>query len=835
MAEHALVEARPWSQRYLVLGVVAACLLVLVAAWSRALARPDLPAAYGPDLAVLGVEPGSPGHQAGLQEGDQVLSVAGRAVSSQADLQRALLRYRPGDVVPCAVQRGDEVLALAVPLDRWFPPASLWLAWGTGLLYGAVGTWLALRHAGSQVARLQWLLCVAVMLLLGAGGSGWGPAQVVHLAAAGAVGGLVLHLAAFFPEERPWLQERAAWLYVPGALGALWGLLSYQRVPSLGGVLRLSGHHPSAWAVWAWNLLCGVVAFLALVRGYARARRPSLRRRVEWLVWSGGLALAGVMAYGGSVLLQGPEDLHAAIALLACAQVPLSLAVAFSQRAWSLEEVLRRVAIYSLVALVLLSGWSLALMGTAWLLERGYGAPSSAMGMLLGSVLAVVALAEPSRRAAERVVDRLFFWRLGRWRGILREGARELRVLGRVRDVAALLAQRLPRRLGVRASCLMLFDPLEPGEGRCFPGGSQGSPNGAACRGVVAWLRGQPALWKGPLVLRDWEGEGEIGHRLAPWLDAGWELCLPLAHRGELVGLWFLGGLERGRFYRPAEVDLLAEVGEEAAAAVANAMLYEELLDLTRQLETRVEERTRELTGFLGRVAHALATPATSINGFAELLAAAAPDLDGQAADHLRAIERHSRQLLALGRDMRIVALLASGHIHPRLEAVDACRLIQETVREFLPEARAGGVRLQADLPAAETFVRADQGYLYRVLRVLLQNAIHYTPSGGSVQVRVQVLPEAPEPLRTGGPAVEIAVADTGIGIPEDERERIFDAFFRGQDERVRARPGNGLGLTVAKGLVEVQGGSLTCETEAGKGSTFRVVLPRADALEGNA
>ncbi|MGQ9714378.1 MAG: ATP-binding protein [Anaerolineae bacterium] len=832
MVERALEGAKPWSQRHLVLGVTGACLLFLLVLWLRTLGHPDLPATYGSDLVILWVEPGSPGHQAGLQPGDRVFSVAGLALSSRAGLQRALARRRPDEVVPCTVQRGDEVLTVAVPLARTVPPLSLWLAWGVGLLYGAVGTWIALRHLGDPVARLLWLLGVAVMLLLGAGGSGWAWAQAVHTAAAGAIGGLLLHLAALFPEERPWFRERATWLYAPGVLGVLWGLLTRGQAPPSGGVLRLSGHPLSARVLWAWDLLCGLTALLALVQAYGRIRKPSLRRRAEWLAWSGGLALAGATAYGGSLLLQGPEELHAAIALLACAQVPLSLAAAFSQRVWSLDLVLRRAAIYSLVAVALLSGWFFMLLGAARLLEETHGAPSAATVLLLGSTLALVLLLEPARRAAERGVDRAFFRRLERWRDVLREGARELRALGRMEDVASLLTERLPRRLGVQRSCLMLFDPLEPGEASCFPQTGLDSPEGRACREVATWLRGQSALWREPMVLREWEGEGGIGQRLAPWLEAGWEVCLPLVHRGDWVGLWLLGNLEGGRPYGPAEVDLLAQVREEAAAAVANAMLYEDLLDLTRQLEARVEERTRELTGLLGRMAHALATPATSIHGFAELLAATAPGLDAQAADHLRAIERHGRQLLALGRDMRIVALLASGHIHPRLEAVDAGRLVQETVQEFLPEARAAGVRLAADLPAADVFVQADQGYLYRALRVLVQNAVHYTPAGGSVQVRVRVLPRAPEALRMEGPAVEIAVADTGFGIPEDERVHIFDAFFRGQDERVRARPGNGLGLTVAKGLVEVQGGSLTCESEVGRGSIFRVVLPQATPPE---
>ncbi len=834
MAEHALVGAKPWSQRRLVLGVAAACFLLLLAAWAHALSRPDLPAAYGPDLVVLGVEPGSPGDLAGLRAGDKVLSVAGLAASGQVDLRRALSHWRPGQAVLCTVRREKEVLTLAVPLARASPAASLWLAWGTGLLYGLVGTWTAFRHTGSERARLFWLLGVAAMLVLGTGGSGWPPATVAHIVASGAIGGLVLHLAAVFPEEQPWLRERAAWLYAPGALGTVWGLLVYgQPLPSK-GAFQLSGHHPAAWVLLAWDVLCGVVSFLVLVRGYRGLQKPALCRQVEWVLWSSAVALAGTAVYVGSVLLRGPEELHATIAVLACAAVPLSWVAAFRERGPALEEVLRCAAIYSLVALVILSGWFLALLTAAMLLGLESGRSPSVSGwVLLGSVLALAALLEPTRRILERGVDRLFFRRLEHWRGALQEGARELRALGRVEDVASLLTERLPRRLGVRRSCLMVFDPLEPGKTSCFPRAGQNSPNGVACRAVAAWLRGQPAFWKEPLVLRDWEDRDGTGHRLAPWLEAKWELCLPLVHQGELVGLWFLGGLERGRFYRPAEVALLARAGEEAAAAVANAMLYEELLDLTRQLEARVEERTRELTGLLGRVAHALATPATSIHGFAELLEATAPGLDAQAMDHLRAIERHGRQLLALGRDMRIVALLASGRVHPRLEVVDAGRLAQEAVREFLPEARAAGVRLSADLPAGEAFVRADQGYLYRVLQVLVQNAVRYTPAGGWVLVRVRTLREAPEPLRVEGPAVEIAVTDTGIGIPEDEQAHIFDAFFRGQDDRVRARPGNGLGLAVAKGLVEVQGGILTCESEVGKGSTFRVVLPQAGPSEG--
>ena len=153
-------------------------------------------------------------------------------------------------------------------------------------------------------------------------------------------------------------------------------------------------------------------------------------------------------------------------------------------------------------------------------------------------------------------------------------------------------------------------------------------------------------------------------------------------------------------------------------------------------------------------------------------------------------------------------------------------------VMGVMPQASAARLRVEVDLPADETYGYADRDHLYTILRALIDNACLYTPPGGVIRVRVNQLDGTDREGAGEEGGVEVVVADTGIGIPPEEQEQIFDAFFRGRDEYVRTQPGNGLGLAVAKGLVELQGGVIRCESQPGQGSKFAVILPRVETDE---
>ncbi|MBC7223882.1 MAG: PDZ domain-containing protein, partial [Anaerolineae bacterium] len=507
MAERAMVGMEPWPQRHLVLGIGAVCLLLLLASWSHTLARPDLPVVWGPDLRVQHLEPGTEAHRAGLAEGDRLLAVAGQEVATPGDLQRVLALHRPGEVIPCTVARRGQVVTLEAPLGRPLLPISTRLSWLSGLLFGAVGTWVYLRRLESPAIRQVWLLHLAGMLVLGLGGSVWPPAQVVHIAAAAVLGGLTLHLGAVFPQVLPRLRKHVGWLYLPGILGGLWGLLGYAQS---GGRMAFGHQLGAAWALWGWTALCGVALVLVLARAYRRVRKPSLRRQVEWLAWGGGLALAGAAYHAGNTLVLGPDDWHGSVAILASVQMPLSALAAFGWEGLqgpSLSQVLRRAAIYSVMALAFCSALFLGLTLTLLLPGHEGVAPRTIWWGALALLLALVAAFEPMLRAVERGVDRLFFRRQGRWREVLQQASRELRAVGRVRDVAALLTEWLPPRLGVRDACVMLFDPLDTGKVLCFPKAEGGSVPPEACRRVATWLREQPSLWQRPLLLAELDEE----------------------------------------------------------------------------------------------------------------------------------------------------------------------------------------------------------------------------------------------------------------------------------------------------------------------------------------
>ena len=171
--------------------------------------------------------------------------------------------------------------------------------------------------------------------------------------------------------------------------------------------------------------------------------------------------------------------------------------------------------------------------------------------------------------------------------------------------------------------------------------------------------------------------------------------------------------------------------------------------------------------------------------------------------------------MLALVNDLLFAARLQAGELRLDREHLDVAAIVRQSVREARPRADAKDIVLEleeAPVPPAD----ADRGRLFQLLDNLISNAIKFTPERGRVDVRV----------RTQNGTIRIEVADTGIGIPEDERGRLFDRFFRASTAVRQQIPGTGLGLYIARAIVEAHGGSIDVESADGQGTTFCVDLP---------
>ncbi|HEY3105783.1 MAG TPA: PAS domain S-box protein [Gaiellaceae bacterium] len=246
------------------------------------------------------------------------------------------------------------------------------------------------------------------------------------------------------------------------------------------------------------------------------------------------------------------------------------------------------------------------------------------------------------------------------------------------------------------------------------------------------------------------------------------------------------------------------------------------LLELALQNE-RLLELDRLKDEFVALVSHELRTPLTSIRGYLELL------LDGEAGDltdeqrqFLGVVERNAHRLLTLVGDLLFLAQVEAGKLSLEFGAVDLGALAAECVETGRPLAEEKGVTLTlatGPLP----LLAGDHARLAQLLDNLVSNGIKFTPAGGRVDVRIR---------GERGQAV-IEVRDTGIGIPPNEQEHLFERFYRTSKATEQAIPGTGLGLAISKAIVQAHGGLIVVASEDDAGSTFRVSLPVRQAQPG--
>jgi signal transduction histidine kinase len=224
-----------------------------------------------------------------------------------------------------------------------------------------------------------------------------------------------------------------------------------------------------------------------------------------------------------------------------------------------------------------------------------------------------------------------------------------------------------------------------------------------------------------------------------------------------------------------------------------------------------VEEQARRK--LIASVSHDLRTPITSLQLLAEAID---DDIVDQATrrDYLGRMTTHVRQLAVLIEDLFELSRLESGDIRWSMEQVRLSELLAETVEAMQPHAAAGGVAVRAEV-AGDIAARGNPEQLQRVLFNLIQNAIRHTPADGSVTVRAE----------PGGGVVEIEVADTGEGIAAADRERVFQPFVQGNGRESRSDGAAGLGLAIARAIVEAHGGRIWL-ADAALGTRVRFSLP---------
>jgi len=313
----------------------------------------------------------------------------------------------------------------------------------------------------------------------------------------------------------------------------------------------------------------------------------------------------------------------------------------------------------------------------------------------------------------------------------------------------------------------------------------------------------------------------DLGERRAGEWHAEDVLFVPLRVKdGTVIG--YLSVDDPADRRRPGKetVEALEILAMHAVVALQNSELVERLHESLRQLEeatTRAEDLAKIKSTFITVVSHELNTPLTHIISYTEALLDNVGTANvGMQREFLGVVHEHSHKLKRLIESILELTQLESGRLRMHREPLNLVEVAEESAALLHDIADERKVEVEVLAPAAEVVVEADRSLVKRVILNLGQNAIKFTQPGGRVTIRV--LGE--------GRTARIRVEDTGIGIPHEELEKIFDKFYQIDGGSAGKHPGVGLGLSVARSIVEWHGGEIHAESEPGKGSCFTVTLP---------
>ena len=306
-------------------------------------------------------------------------------------------------------------------------------------------------------------------------------------------------------------------------------------------------------------------------------------------------------------------------------------------------------------------------------------------------------------------------------------------------------------------------------------------------------------------------------------------LVVPISLKGRTTGLLYVANRRATAFSRQDE-DTLNHLAAQAAIAIENARLYEEVTKHAEDLEEKVEARTRELqetnrrleaasrhkSEFLANMSHELRTPLNAIIGFTRLVMRRSKEvLPAKQYENLEKINLSADQLLLLINDVLDLSKVEAGKMDVRPVSFQLESLIDMCLRTVEPMIRPEQIQLVKDLESDLPALVTDQDKLKQILMNLLSNAIKFTEAG-TITVRA----------RRDGPRVAVAVVDPGIGIPEDASELIFEEFRQVDSSSTRRHGGTGLGLSISRHFARLLGGDITVQSKLGKGSTFVLTIP---------
>lgn len=304
----------------------------------------------------------------------------------------------------------------------------------------------------------------------------------------------------------------------------------------------------------------------------------------------------------------------------------------------------------------------------------------------------------------------------------------------------------------------------------------------------------------------------------------------PILTQGGTIGVLFFGNQSQAEPVSEADEEMASILTNQIGQSLENAQLFEQVYRSRQELEFKIQERTKQLASalekvqkisktkseFVSAVSHELRTPLTSIKGYASILISEKlGKISPEIKERLEKINKHSDSLVSLINDLLDISRIESGRVEMKLERTQIRDLIDNIVDLMMPQIKERNIDFSIDISRPLPQVYVDQKQIERIFINLLSNAIKYAPNG---KIKIIGTSDHSEIL--------FEVEDAGAGIKEEDLTRIFEEFYRSENELNQSIKGTGLGLSLVKNIVEAHSGKIWATSKINEGTTFHFTIP---------
>ncbi len=748
--------------------------------------------------------------------GRDIIRIDAIDVQTSKDLDFALSGKRIGDEAEFGVRSGGETETVRARFTAFYSRTSFpFIFFLIGVFGFLIGAYVLFLRPGDRRARIFFwtAFCFSASLIINGDyycvrdrGLSMAPGVLFNFAYP-MVAALFLAFSLTF--SRRSVRRGALFLYLPAAiLGVLLNVSFLGSV--IGPSMALFRLQQKIFVVFRWTFLAYVIAAaVALMISLSRAAGRSERARIQWLLYGLVVGLAPFalfyqlpLALGGSPILS--EELTSVFFLA----VPSAFAISIVRhRLMDIELVINRSVVYGLLTILTASIYLVSIE----FLQRTLARAGPAAGRLAAVAAAVLSAAafHPLRKRVQDIVDRAFFRHRSDYRKAVLAFAEAAQKAADPESLAGLFIARVIAVVPLDRAGVAVFRKDGTSKKLILSRGLETETDLAGFEIEPGWMLTR----KGALPFR--EAAGRVREGLPS--SSRFEIAVPLPF--SLATLWGFVALGRKRSeekYHEDDIDLFMTLADDLALNLERMDLRDQVV-LERASREKADELNRSKTEFISSVSHELRNPICSIQGLSEILES------GSIAD-----ERKREGLLRLlasecGRLSRFLHnILDFGKIEqgtrtyqPRRTSLRA--LVEDVARLAGFGAEREGAMIRTVLPESPVFLSIDGDAVKQALMNLVDNAIKYSSEQREVEIELVDL--------DGG--AEVHVRDRGIGITPEERQRIFDSFYRSPRAAVVNAGGVGLGLGIVRHIMEGHGGTVRIESTPGRGSTFTLVFPK--------